>query len=47
MSNGPKITDDEMYQLLRNHNVAEFNERRSKGEAVELHARLRLQKFRS
>jgi len=30
----PKIVNDEMYQLLREEKIAEFNQRRAKGEAV-------------
>ena len=36
MAERPRVLKDPMYQLLRDENVAEFNARRAKGEAVDL-----------
>ncbi len=36
MADRPRVSKDPMYQLLRDENVAEFNQRRAAGQAVEL-----------
>ena len=36
MPSHPKISQDPLYQLLRDENVAEFNARRAKGDAADL-----------
>ncbi len=36
MSGSPRVTQDPMYQLLRDENVTEFNARREQGQAVDL-----------
>jgi uncharacterized protein YjbI with pentapeptide repeats len=36
MADKPRVTQDPMYRLLRDENVAEFNQRRAAGEKVDL-----------